>query len=137
MDEIKNDKFAGFFIGAGKLGYSMEDTWKLMLNSRQGLGLLNDEYAYVVHHSGEATAIKADEEYGNSYKKQKPEKRTYEEMFLLGDFIENANKNFHLNYKDIFHNISITDFVNQCGYVLGNYDDKLIKRYLLGIGMDI
>ena len=36
-----------------------------------------------------------------------------------------------IRYKDMFKHISLNEFMKICGNVLGNYDDKLIKAYII------
>jgi len=131
IDTVKCDRMAGFLIGAQQLGYSLNNAWDLLLSSEQGNGLLNDEYAYAVHHQGIATAEKADASIGFKYKKGKPKNVNIDQMLLLANFIEFTNKTFNVPYKDIFKKISIQDFMKTCGAVLGNYDDKIVKGYIL------
>ena len=131
----KPDRIAYFLIGALGLGYSLNDAWHLLLHSKEGLGILNNEYTYVVHFMGIPSAQKADKENGGKYNKCIPDiDKIVEETFyleLLGEFIEFVNNYFHVPYDQIFNKMSIQDFYETCGHVLGNYDDKLYKRYLM------
>lgn len=126
-----NEKVTGFFIGALDLGYSYDDAWSLLLNSKQGQGILNNDYVYSVHHQGRVSADKADADLGNKYKKNSNIKATISQLELLAEFISLAHNRFNIEYADMFKNISLSEFMSTCGNVLGNYDDKLIKTYLL------
>ena len=126
-----NEKVTGFFIGALDLGYSYDDAWSLLLNSKQGQGILNNDYAYSVHHQGRVSADKADADLGNKYKKNSNIKATISQLELLADFISLAHDRFYIEYTDMFKNIPLSKFMSTCGNVLGNYDDKLIKTYIL------
>ena len=126
-----NEKVTGFFIGALDLGYSYDDAWSLLLNSKQGQGILNNEYAYSVHHQGRVSADKADADIGYKYKKDSNINATISQLELLADFISLAHNRFNIKYTDMFKNIPLSEFISTCGNVLGNYDDKLIKVYIL------
>ena len=127
-----NEKVTGFFIGALGLGYSYDDAWSLLLNSKQGQGILNNEYKYSVHFQGRASADKADEDIGYKYNKSSNIKATVTQLSLLAEFISLAHNRFNIKYTDMFKNISLNEFMNICGNDLGNYDDKLIKTYIIG-----
>ena len=64
--------------------------------------------------------------YNKSHEEEDPDV-----MMCLGNFIEFDHIEFKMPYKDIFKKCSIGGFRNRCRNVLGNYDDKLVKAYLL------
>lgn len=129
--EAKLDRMTGFFVGALRMGYSLNDAWKLMLNSTEGTGILEENYTYSVHHQGITSAQKADKAHGQEYDHDSNEEDDIFRLSLLVDFIEMAHKRFNLSYSHIFDKMSIGDFYKECGIVLGSYDDKLLKTYLL------
>lgn len=129
--EEKVERMGSFFVGAQQMGYSLNDAWSLMLNSTQGQGLLRGDYLYAEHLQGIATAHKADADIGDKYTERHVRNIDIDILYLLADLIEMANEQFNIPYEKVFEKCSINDFVSMCGNVLGNYDDKLIKRYLL------
>lgn len=131
IDAVKCDRLAGFLIGAQREGYSLDTSWDMLLNSKQGQGILNDDYEFAVHHMGIASAKKAIKDIGKNYKRGHELDPDISTMLLLATFIETANKKFKIPYENIFKKISISEFMEKCGYVLGNYDDKLIKEYIM------
>ncbi|MBO4395639.1 MAG: hypothetical protein J5819_04770 [Eubacterium sp.] len=129
--ELINEKVAGFFLGAMRMGYDYDDAWSLLLSSKQGQGILNNEYAYSVHFQGTDSARKANMELGTNYNTGTGIEPDIRQLELLADLIDIAHNRFGIEYKDIFKKTSLNDFMDTCGYVLGNYDDKLIKGYLI------
>ncbi len=129
--ELINEKVAGFFIGALDLGYDYNEAWSLLLNSTQGRGILSNEYKYSVHLQGRASAEKADADIGKRYAKKSKIKPDVIRLELLSEFIDMAHNRFGIQYKDMFKHISPNEFMRICGNVLGDYDDKLIKAYIL------
>ena len=125
------EKLTGFLYGAVELGYDYDNAWKLLTNSPQGLGLLAGDYDYLVHFKGRVTAKKADSEIGNTLEKNYTMKTTVRSMESFAKFIEYAHDKFDISYDIIWNNISPNEFMLTCGSVLGNYDDKLIKTYIL------
>lgn len=130
-NEEKIDRMTGFFLGSMRMGYSLDDAWKLMLSSKQGRGILNEEYEYCIHHQGIVSAEKADKDLGYKFKKGKGVEPNLDNLYCLSAFIEMANQDFDLPYETMFNKYPIGQFFDDCGVILGNYDDKLIKRYLL------
>ena len=126
-----SDKIAGFFQGALYLGYDYDKAWSLLLNSKQGQGILKNNYEFSVHHQGRVSAEKADKDIGDLYDKSDSIEADVNTLRLLADFIIMAHRQFKLKYSDIFKNMSLNEFMKTCGNVLGNYDDKLVKTYLL------
>lgn len=131
LNEDKCDRITGFFLGSLRMGYSMDDAWKLMLNSKQGRGILNEDYEYCIHHQGIVSAEKADKDMGYKFKKGVSTEPNIDNLYALADFIEIAHGEFNLPYATMFNKYPIGKFFDECGVLLGNYDDKLIKRYLL------
>ena len=130
-EDLIKDKITGFFMRALQNGYNYNDAWELLLQSKQGQGILNNDYTYSVHFQGSASADKADKEIGNRFVKSHHIKPDVEKLLLLAELISLAHSRFGMRYENIFSNISLDDFMNECGNVLGNYDDKLIKTYLI------
>ena len=129
--QLINEKVAGFFIGALDLGYNYDDAWSLLLNSKQGQGMLNNEYAYSVHFTGRASADKADADIGYKYAKNSNIKPSVDKLTLLAEFICMAHYDFNIEYANMFKKTPLSKFMKVCGNVLGNYDDKLIKAYII------
>ena len=77
------------------------------------------------------SADKADADIGYKYKKESNINATISQLELLADFISLAHNRFNIKYTDMFKNIPLSEFMSTCGNVLGNYDDKLIKTYIL------
>lgn len=125
------DKVSGFLLEAALLGYSWDDAWSLLLNSKQGRGILNNDYTYSVHFQGMASAMKADADIGHLYKKNSHVEVTSRLTDLIADFIDTARYVFNIDYDHMFSRMSFGEFMATCGNALGNYDDKLIKAYLL------
>lgn len=42
-----------------------------------------------------------------------------------------AHNKYNIQYENMFDKFNLDNFIEECGNVLGNYDDKLIKTYLL------
>lgn len=129
--KLINEKIEGFFIGALDLGYSYDEAWSLLLDSEQGVGILNNDYKYSVHLQGRASAEKADNIIGYKYKKSSNIKPDLLKLEMLANLIDLAHYEFKIEYKDMFNNISLSKFMEACGSILGNYDHKLIKTYLI------
>ncbi len=89
------------------------------------------EYMYAEHLQGIATAQKADADIGDVYQNRSVRKINVEQLYLLAEFVEYAHDSFKIPYEKIFKKCDIETFMQKCGDCLGNYDDKLIKRYLL------
>ncbi len=53
------------------------------------------------------------------------------EAELIASLIYMAHYTFGLDYEHMFDNCEPNKFFGTCLPVLGNYDDKLIRRYLL------
>ena len=131
MGSEKSDKIAGFLRGGCELHYSYDDIWKLLLQSTFGQKILQDDYRYVYHVQGRWTAREADREIGDRFEKQSTDMISVEQSNLLAELIETAHDRFAIPYEEIFQKTSLSGFMEQCGSVLGNYDDKLIKNYLI------
>ena len=133
MDDqtLINEKVTGFFLGALRMGYDYNDAWSLLLNSRQGQGILSNEYEFSVHFQGTDSARKADACLGDKYSKDHKYKPDLEALKLLADLIDTAHNRFGIPYSEIFKKTSLNSLMETCANVLGNYDDKLIKAYLL------
>lgn len=129
--EEKVERMGSFLTGAMLMGYSLFDAWDLMLKSVQGQGLLRGEYMYAEHLQGIATAQKADADIGDVYQNRSVRKINVAQLYLLAEFVEYAHDSFKIPYEKIFKKCDIETFMQKCGDCLGNYDDKLIKRYLL------
>jgi len=57
----------------------------------------------------------------------------FEQIGLLFEFVEFVHVEFQVDYKNIFQKMSVEDFFNEFGIVLGNYDDKLfIYNFTVG-----
>lgn len=128
--EEKKDRLAGFLVGAQRLGYTLNDAWDLLLHSREGSGILNDDYEFAVHHQGITSARKADAHTLKKYDKSHPSDPDIIQMKLLADLIERAHQQYKIPYEAIFNKMDPQTFMKTCGSVLGNYDDKLIRLYL-------
>ncbi len=129
--DLKCDKLSGFLCGAMRLGYSLDDAWSLLLSSRQGQGILNGEYLYCEHREGIVSAEDADRDLGKYYTKNEVVDPDVDSIDLLAEFIENTHLWFKIDYKDIFNKYSIGKFYKDFGYLLGDYDSKLVRAYLL------
>ena len=132
MVSNKVDKIAGFFNFGWRDGYKTSDLWWLMLNSTSGRGILGDNPLYTEHHQGSRSLSLAFEEIKPNFQKEYPPFGDHVELSeALGDIIELAHNRYNLKYKDIFNKYSIDNFVKDFGFAFGEYDDKLITRYLL------
>lgn len=131
MGSEKSDKIAGFLMGGCELHYSYDDIWKLLLQSTSGQKILQEDYRYVYHVQGRWTAREADQEIGDRFEKHSADTMSVEQSNLLAELIETAHDRFAIPYEKIFQKTSLSDFLERCGLVLGNYDDKLIKSYLM------
>ncbi len=131
IDKIKCDRIAGFLTGAQRLGYDIDSAWDLLLNSRQGIGMLNNDYEFSVHHQGITSAIKADADYGFGYNKTQQSEPDISQMNLLAELIEIAHNKFDVSYEKMFSKTKLSEFMRICGNALGDYDDKLIKAYII------
>lgn len=129
--ELINDKITGFFMRALQRGYDYSDAWSLLLSSKQGQGILNNDYAYSVHFQGSASADKADKDLGCNFQRIYHIEPDINKLQLLAELISMAHYRFGIKYEDIFKNMNLDEFMKVCGGVLGNYDDKLVKTYLL------
>ena len=122
----------GEFLYQGLLmGYTYSEGYDLFLNSEQGYGIMHNNYTYVIHHTGRTSAIKADKVYGNRYKKTWKGKADGDLCMLLAEFIQLCHNFYKIPYKKIFAKISVDAFMDKFGFVLGNYDHKLVKEYIL------
>ena len=128
---FKLEKMACFLFGGMRDGYGLTNTWDLMLNSKQGRGILEEDYVYVIRQEGYPSYQDAIQEHGNRYKKLDTV-RIYklDELRLLAEFIERITERYNLEYEDLFRKMSLDDFMAKCGYALGNYDVKLYEIYL-------
>ncbi len=133
MDDraLINEKVTGFFLGALRMGYDYDDAWSLLLESRQGRGILSNDYEFSVHFQGTDSARKADVCLGDKYLKEHKYEPDLFKLKLLAELIDLAHNKNGISYKDMFKKTTLNDFMDTCGVVLGNYDDKLIKAYLL------
>lgn len=129
--DYKCNKIAGFFLGTLRMGYSLDDAWQLMQTSEEGQGILQDDEWYCVHVQGISSAKMADKKNGHKYIKNSILRPTVREMELLAKFIEGTHIKYNIPYSKIFSKYSIGEFYKKCGNVLGNYDDKLVRAYLL------
>lgn len=84
-----------------------------------------------MHIQGITSSKEANREIGHLIKKGKPLKMDVPTSNLLGNFIILAHEKFKLPYETMFSKCSISEFMDRCWYVLGNYDDKLIRTYLM------
>ena len=129
--EIFTDRLAGFLYQALTMGYDYNNAWKLLLNSKQGRGILERDYTYFIHFQGRTDADKAEEDIGNTLVKTHDVEIELNKLDLLANFVYLADRDFHISYDKMFEKISLNDFMKTCGNILGNYDDKLIKAYLM------
>lgn len=129
--DLKCDKLSGFLYGATQLGYSLDDAWDLLQKSKQGKGILNGEYLYCEHIEGISSAKRADRDIGFNYKKGSPKYYDLGDVDLLAYFIENTHIDFNIPYSDIFKKYNIGRFFKDYKHILGNYDSKLVRQYLL------
>lgn len=118
-------------MGARELGYNLDDTYKLLTMSTSGRKILYEEYEYVYGTQGRVSAEEADEEMGHKFKKGKPGYISADLAELVADFIELAHYRHGLEYEKMFDKYPFGKFVNKYGFVLGNYDNKLIEQNLL------
>ena len=124
-------QISAFFATSLAMGYNYCDAWDLLLNSRQGQGILAEDWVYLTKHSGAYSAEEADSEIGYRYKKQSHIQFVPREIKSFGKFIENMHKMYKINYKDMFIKYSLDDFMSENSFVLGNYDRKLYEKYFL------
>ncbi|MDD6401469.1 MAG: hypothetical protein PUG10_07670 [Lachnospiraceae bacterium] len=130
-EKEKTCRIGEFLYEAIRMGYSYNDSYKLLLTSKQGIGILSDKYEYVIHHTGRTSAIKADCEYGINYNKSNQSKVNGNTCSLIAEFIQLCHRQYNIPYDKIFSKISLEDFMKQLGNVLGNYDHKLVREYIL------
>lgn len=132
IDKYKVDKIAGFFNFGWRDGYKTSDLWWLMRNSTSGRGMLNNNPLYTEHHQGSRSLSLAFEEINPTFEKENPPFGDHVDLSnLFGYFIEFAHGSFNLDYNHMFDKYPIDDFIKDFGFALGNYDDKIIKKYLL------
>ena len=129
--ELFEDRLSGFFRQCLTMGYDYDGAWSLALNSEEGRGLLERDYTFFIHFLGAAVAVKANDSMGSSYDRSFHIKVNMRVLMLLADLIYRAHEQFKMRYEDIFKKMSPNNFMETCGNILGNYDDKLIKTYLL------
>lgn len=127
------DKIAGFFMQGRYLGYSYSDIYDLFLNSREGQGIRNNEYAYAVHWQGRYLFEVALEKSNKKYKKGKSEILKPEFTISIARLLLMAHNEYDIEWNHMFDLISMDDFIKDKGIVIGDYDDKLIRRFLLGL----
>ena len=128
----KSNQIAGFLYEGLLMGYSLNTAWKLLLNSKEGRGILNEEVDYIYKYTGRACAMYADIEHGKEYKKRKREVNiVLDQIIRLGRFIEFVYIEYNLDYEKIFTKCSIAYFYKETHVCLGNYDSKLAEKYIL------
>lgn len=131
-DYGKIDKMAGFFNFGWRDGYKTSDLWWLMRNSTSGRGILSNNRNYTERYEGSASLRKAFEEVKPNFNKiEKPEEDLYDLSNNLSEFIEFTHEKYNLSYDDMFKKCDIDEFVERFGFALGNYDDKIVTRFLL------
>lgn len=86
---------------------------------------------YCVHHQGITSAQKADQKFGYKFKKGKPTEPKMMSISCFADFITNMHIIFKASYRDFFNKYPIGKFYDDFGNMLGWYDEKLFKAYLL------
>lgn len=123
-----------FFLGALENGYDFNNAWLLLLNSSVGQGILNHKEKYK-GLEGFDVVILAEQETGLSqdFSKNVDCSMWHSLWHLnnLSNLIFLAHFNMGISYDDLFKKMSINEFMFECGTTLGDYDDKLIKNYLL------
>ena len=128
----KSKQIAGFLYEGLLMGYTLNAAWKLLLNSKEGRGILNEEVDYIYKHTGRACAMYADIEHGKEYKKRKREVNiVLDQIIRLGRFIEFVHIEYNLDYENIFTKCSIAYFYKETHVCLGNYDSRLAEKYIL------
>lgn len=127
---FKIEKMACFLYAGMDLGYSLHDTWNLMLTSKQGKGILNEEYIYVIRQEGMPSFNEALEEYGCKKTVKQIKRYRLADLRLLAEFIELITETYQLPYEDIFTKMTIDEFMETCAIILGNYDFRLYEEYL-------
>ncbi len=58
-------------------------------------------------------------------------KADYNHIELFVRFVLYAHDVMELPFENIFSKMKVNDFLNQVGTNLGNYDEKLVKNYLM------
>ncbi len=123
-----------FFIGALDDGYDFDGAWLLLLNSSVGQGILNHEDRYNGLEGFDVVAL-AEQETGLVPDRLKAmdcsQWRDLRHLRNLANVVLLAHYRMGIPYEDLFHKMSINEFMFECGIALGDYDDKLIKAYLL------
>lgn len=127
----KSNQIAGFLYEGLLMGYSLNTAWKLLLNSKEGRGILNEEVDYIYKYTGRACAMYADIEHGKEYKKRKRAIIVLDQLIRLGRFIEFVHIEYNLDYEEIFTKCSIAYFYKETYACLGNYDSRLAEEYIL------
>lgn len=130
----KIDKIAGFFHYGWDDGIKTSDLWWLMQNSISGRGILNSEKYYTYRLEGSASLKEALDEVKPKFKRvDKPVKTDRDLCYVstgLADIIELAHVIYHIDYAVMFKKYDIDSFVNDFNLAFGEYDDKIITRFL-------
>ena len=129
--ELFCDRVSGFLYELLNYGYNYNEAWNLLLASKEGMGILNRDYTYFIHFQGRASADKVLQNLGKNLEDSKNIKIDVIQLKLLTNLIYMANKEYGIPFSDMFNKTELEKFIKKCGVVLGNYDDKLIKTYLL------
>ena len=131
VDEHRSDRILGFLCRALELGYSYDEAWDLFLNSTQGKGIQENDPWYIEHLQGRPLAEKADRELGHNYKKMSNIDYDFDRLEALVYLIEMAHSQYNIDYQHIFSKMSLSEFMKECEVCIGDYDNKLIKIYLI------
>ncbi len=121
----RKDKWMTDFLYEGLLlGYSYNDIWSSLV------WILSNPSCEVLryHMLGRNAASQFLVCYAERNYNIKPDLFRLEALVLL---IELAHNNFNMPYVKIFSKMSLDEFMDTCGDVIGDYDDRLIKMYLL------
>ena len=135
----KTSQMGEFFARGAYEGYRLRDVWEMMLTTKPGRGLLIDEdYIYFEHNSGGTDFYLALEECKGKYPHKEQSLQHFKDLYgtgtraeLLAEFIEFAHSRFNLEYEKIFSKFDIESFFDRFGKFLGNYDDRIVRDFLL------